>query len=262
MVTIHPTALVDPQAELGVDVTVGPHAIVEAGAVIGDRCRLAAGVVVHGCVVLGADNFLDTGVALGGEAQHLRAGHPDTGVLVGQRNQLREYVTIHRATAEGGLTRVGDDNLFMVGCHLGHDTAVGSEVVIANATAVSGHCVIEDRANLSGLVGVHQFVTIGTMAMVGGLAGVNTDVPPYTIVEGSRAEVVGLNVIGLRRRALTAATRDGLKKAIRLLFHAGLSRPTAIETIEREIPGSPELEHLLNFMKAISAGRHGRQLEH
>lgn len=261
MVEVHPTALVDPAAELGGDVVVGPFCIVEAGARIGDRCRLAARVVVHTNTTIGADCTIDVGAVLGGLAQDFKCNSTDTYLEVGHGNVIREFVTMHRSNHEGGTTRVGNESLFMANTHIGHDAVIGNHVNFANLVTIAGHVQVDDRAVIGGLVGVHQRARIGEYAMVGGMSGANMDVPPYCMAEGKPARIRGLNVIGLRRSGFDAATRDGLRAAVRMLFMEGRHRGRALDEVEQSLPTSEPLQRLLAFVRASREGRNGRQLE-
>lgn len=262
MVSIHPTAIVDPAADLGEDVTIGPFSIIEAGAVIGARCRIGSQVTIRSRTTIGADCLIDNGSVLGGDAQDLKCTAPDTFLEVGARNVIREYVTIHRSNHSGGVTRVGDDNLLMAFTHLGHDVQLGNRTMLANLATLGGHVQVDDRAVIGGMTAVHQWVRIGSMAMVGGMSGVNKDVPPFSMVEGNPCEVRGINVVGLRRNGVSAETRTLIKKAIRVLFVAHRHRGRAMAELERELPPEPEVVELLAFVKAMREGRNGRQLDH
>lgn len=262
MVSIHPTAVVHPGAQLGVDVVIGPYTIIEDDVQLGDGCEIAEHAKIHSLTRLGPGNRVDKGASLGGDAQHLRADKGDCYLEIGAHNIIREYVTIHRASHAGAATRVGDHNLLMAFVHLGHDVVLGNHVSLANLATVGGHCVIQDRANIGGMVAVHQWTTVGEMAMVGGMTGVNQDVPPYAMVEGVPGKVVGMNTVGLRRNDISAEVRADLKKAIRVLFLSKRNRSMALEELERDLAPSPQVNHLLAFVRAIQQGHNGRQLEH
>ncbi|MBI5834366.1 MAG: acyl-ACP--UDP-N-acetylglucosamine O-acyltransferase [Armatimonadetes bacterium] len=263
MVIIHPTALVDPAAELGEDVTIGPFCIVEAGVRIGDRCSLGPHVFIRSNTTLGTDNTVDYGTVLGGDAQHRAAGGRTTFLQIGNHNVIREGVTMHRASIDGGFTLVGDDNLFMASTHLGHDVVVGNHTTLANLATIGGHVTIGDRATIGGMTAIHQRVSVGELAMVGGMSAVTSDVPPYSMCSGVPAKVLGINVVGLRRNDFDSDTRASIKRAIRLIFTSGRSRSLAIEEIERDMPErSPQLQALLDFVRATQTGHNGRQLEH
>lgn len=261
MVQIHPTALVAPDAELGVDVELGPFAIVEAGARLGDRTRLAARAVVCSNTTIGSDNQIGIGAVLGGAAQDVKLDSPETWLEVGDRNIIREYVTLHRSNHEGGVTRIGSDNFFMAFVHVGHDCTVGNHIQMANTATLGGHCKIEDRAIIGGLTAVHQRVTVGTMAMVSGVSGLNVDVPPYCMVQGAPARVIGINVVGMKRNGLSAEARAAIHAAVRILYKSKRHRGDALAQVIDEVPSCPELEHFLSFVQATREGRNGRQLE-
>jgi UDP-N-acetylglucosamine acyltransferase len=260
-VAIHPTAIIDGDARLGADVSVGPYAVISGPAVIGDRCRIGPHVFIEGRTEIGADSQVLFGAALGGMPQDRKYRGEPTSLIVGERNVIREYATIHRGSGEGTATRVGDDNMIMAYSHLGHNCQVGSGVTIVNAANIGGHGVIEDRAIIGGLAGVHQFTRIGKLAMIGGCSRVAQDVPPFMIVEGNPAVVHGLNVVGLRRAGVDAPTRNLLKSAYRLLYRSGLNLSQALERISEELEDAPELQYLVDFLSRLKYGHVGRQLD-
>ncbi|MCC7493466.1 MAG: acyl-ACP--UDP-N-acetylglucosamine O-acyltransferase [Fimbriimonadaceae bacterium] len=261
MSSIHPTAIVDPGAQLGLDVTIGAFSIIEPGAVIGDRCSVGAHAVICSRTTLGADCVVHHGAILGGPAQDLKCDSVDTRLEIGERNTFREYVTVHRSNHEGGVTVIGCDNYLMAQSHVGHDAIVGNHIQMANQVALGGHSVVDDRAVLGGLVGVHQRVRVGTMAMVGGMSGLVTDLPPYCVAQGMPAKIHGLNVIGLRRNSVGPEARRALQTAVRELFLAQRHRGRVLEELLTSLPDLPEVRTLLTFVQAIQAGRNGRQLE-
>ncbi len=258
--TIHPTAVIDPRAELGTEVTVGAYAVVEADTQVGDGCHIAPFAVIRSFTSLGPRCRVHSGAILGGEPQDLKFKGERSYLRIGADNQIREYVTLHRASGEECATVIGDSNLFMSYSHVGHNSVVGSHTLMANSVAISGHCVVEDFVNVGGLAAVHQFVTIGTMAMVGGLSRIVRDVPPYLIVEGNPARPRGVNVRGLERRGVPEAARDALRRAYRLLFRSPYNIGAAAERIlAEETAPPPELLRLLDFMRRIDEGSRGRQ---
>lgn len=261
MAAIHPTALVDPSAELGSDVSIGAFAIVEAGVRIGDGCSIGARAVVHANTTLGARCTVDVGAVLGGDAQDVKCTTPDTFLEIGEDNTIREYVTIHRSNHEGGVTRVGHDNFLMSYSHVGHDCVVGNHVMMANLVQLGGHSLVGDRAVLGGLTAVHQKARVGRMAMIGGMSGVTTDVPPFCIAQGKPAEVLGINVVGLRRNDIPEETRTQLRRAVRILFTSRRNRGDALDELAAEADLTPEVSELLEFVRATREGRNGRQLE-
>lgn len=262
---IHPSAIVDAGAELGAEVEVLPYTIIEAGAVIGDRTVLGPHAVVRKWTTIGSDCLISTGCVLGEPPQDRKYEGEETYLRVGDGNQIREYVTLHRASGEGNSTVIGDNNMIMAYSHAGHNVQIGSNVSIANSVQLAGHAVVEDYANIGGMSGFHQFVTIGTMSMVGAMSRISRDVPPYSIVEGIPSEVHGLNIIGLERRGVSAESRAVLRKAFRLLFRSEHNVSDALKAVEAEVSQeerTPELEYLLSFIEAVQAGNMGRQRSH
>lgn len=221
MTKIHPTAVVDPRAELASDVEIGPFCYIGPYVEIGEGTRLHNHVSVSGPTTIGRDNDIYPFTAIGTDPQDLKFSGEHALCIIGHRNQIREHVTIHRGTENGGgITRVGNDNLFMVASHVAHDCMVGSHVIIANQVMLAGHVVIEDGANIGGGAGIHHFATIGTLSFVGGLTRVKKDVPPFMQVDGDPAEVRGVNKIALKRRKFTDDQIAELQDAYKRLFRA------------------------------------------
>lgn len=250
MANIHPSAVIDSGVELGQDVHVGPLCVVQRGAVIGDRCRLASHVVVHGRVKIGDNNQIHEGAVLGGQPQHLQAG-PEVGrVRIGNGNIIREHVTIHCSLQPDTETVIGDHNLLMVNAHVAHDCQIANHAILVNNVMLGGHVTVEDRAYLSGGVGVHQFCRVGSLAMVSGLGRVTQDLPPYVMFDGRSKNVTGLNVIGLRRNGYTADEIQQLKSAYRVIYRSGLSFPVILETLAAQFPDGPAAR----FREFLAAG--------
>lgn len=250
---IHPTAVVDPEAVLGRDIHIGAYSIVEGNTTIGDGCRLGNRVVVKQQVVLGRNNELHEGAVVGGRPQHLRAGDEVGGVRIGDANIIREHVTIHRALQPGDETLVGDHNLLMINTHVAHDCRLGNHTIIANNVMLAGHIEIEDRAYLSGGVGIHQFLRIGRYAMVGGMGHIKADAPPYVLIDGDSNKVVGLNVIGLRRGGFTSAEIDQIKAAYRVIYRQGLRWQEVLERLATEFAAGPAA-HFHTFLAESKRG--------
>lgn len=230
---IHPTAIVDPRAELAPDVEVGPYCIVGAGVRIGAGTRLLAHVIVEGPTAMGEGNLVHPFVTLGGAPQHKR--HPareGSRLVIGDRNVVREQVTVHRGT-DGRVTTIAHDNLLMVGSHVAHDVTIGSHVTLANGTQLAGHAVVEDHATFGGLSGVAQFVRVGQSAFVAAGAMCEADVVPFVIVQGDRARVRALNVVGLRRRGVPEESIAALRVAFRAVFGGKLPRAKAALAVPR-----------------------------
>jgi UDP-N-acetylglucosamine acyltransferase len=253
---VHATALVDPRARLGARVRIGAYSVVGAEAVLGDDVELGHHVVLEGRVEVGSGARIGHGVVLGGVPQDLKfkASTP-SGVRIGAGSVLREYVTIHRATTPEGWTEVGRDCLVMSLAHVAHDSRLGDGVIVINYAGITGHCQIGDRVTVGGMVGMVPFTRIGTGAYVGGMAKINADVPPYVIVDGQPATARGVNVIGLRRAGMAAAERRLVQDAYRMLYRSGLTPKRAVERIREELPASPPVVTLLDFI--AGATRHG-----
>ncbi len=251
---IHPSALIDPSARLGTGVTVGPWAIIGPQVTVGDRCRIGPRATLQRNVRLAEDVRIGDGAILGGDPQDLKYGGEETWVEVGQGTIIREYSTINRGTAATLKTTVGARCFIMTYVHLAHDCHVGDDVVIANATQCAGHVTIHDRAILSGLNAVHQFVTIGTYAFVGGGSRVNQDIPPYVKAVGNPMELYGLNSLGLQRAGFSGETVAALKRAYRFFFNSDLNLSQAIERARTELPALPEVERFLSFVESSERG--------
>src|ERR671916_360645 len=210
---IHPTAVVSPRAELARDVRVGPYAVVEDEVVVGEGCEIGAHAVVKKFTTLGARNRVYEHATLGGEPQDVKFRGEKSALIIGDDNLIREYVTIHRASGEGGETRVGSRNFLMVGVHVAHNCEVGDDNIFANGAALAGYITVEDHVFLSNNVGCHQFVRIGRHSMVGGKSKIVQDVLPFFTTDGNPPRVRGLNSIGLRRAGVTVEARRALKMA-------------------------------------------------
>ncbi len=251
-ITIHPTAIVDPQARLADGVEVGAYALVEGPVTIGRGTRIWPHAYLCGPLTLGEANQVHMGAVLGHAPQHLAHQDSRGGTRIGARNVFREYATVHRSMRDDGETVIGDDNFFMGFSHVAHDCVVGNRVIVANHALLAGHAVVEDQAFISGHVAVHQFVRIGQLAMVGGISRVNQDVPPFMLVKGD-SEIWSLNLVGLRRARTATAAMAQLKAAFKLLAD-GHARPQALAALEQLTPRPPELERLIAFLKGAKRG--------
>jgi UDP-N-acetylglucosamine acyltransferase len=239
--SVHAMAIVDPGAKLGRGVDIGPYAVVGADVELGDETRLMAHAVVLGRAVLGRGNLIHAFAVVGGEPQVKRHPVSEASALVmGDRNVVREHATLHRGTQ--GATRVGSDNLFMVGAHVAHDVVIGSHVTLANGVQLAGHAVVDDYATFGGLAGVAQFVRVGESAFVAAGAMCERDVPPFVIVQGDRAKVRALNVVGLKRREVPEASIASLTRAFRVLFGSAQPLAQALREVSR---GDPYVERLM-----------------
>lgn len=223
---IHPTAIVDADAQIGAEVEIGPYSIVGAGAVIGEKCVLQSHVIIEGSVKMGAGNFIGHGAIIGPTPQDLSfKAEIKSGVEIGQGNVIREYCTLHRGGAEGSNTVVGDNSFLMVGTHLGHDCRIGNGVVIANNCLLAGHVRIDDGAFIGGGSRFHQSIRIGRLVMAEGRFTKN--LPPF--MSAAKNQVYGMNIIGLRRASFSQAERDEVKRAFKLLYKSGFNTKQALE---------------------------------
>lgn len=252
---IHPTAVVDPRAELAPDVEIGAYAVLEGPVRLGARVQVHAHGMVRGNTEIGADSIVYSFACIGGDPQDLKYRGEPTRLVVGERNHFREFTTVNRGTTGGtALTRIGNDNLFMANTHVAHDCTIGDHCVLANSVALAGHVNVQDRVVLGGLAAVHQFGRIGRCAMVGGGAMAAQDVPPFTIAQGDRARLVGLNVVGLRRAGFTREVMSALKNAYRELFQAGMPMRIAAEQVRAFYNDVPEVIELVDFLETSQRG--------
>lgn len=254
---IHQTAIVDPGAELGEGVEVGPFSIIESGVVIGDNCLIGPHCVIKSGVTMGGGNRLDVGVVLGSEPQDAKFRGEASFVRIGDENLIREYVTIHRATGENRETVVGDGNFLMAYVHLGHNVQIGSHCSLASFAGLSGHCVVHDRAIIGGLSGLHQYVTIGRMCMIGGHSRVTRDIPPFCTAQGN--EIHAINVIGLQRNGVSREEQTALREAFRLIYRSDLNTSDAIEELRARGSLTELAREFVEFIERINAGGRGRQ---
>jgi UDP-N-acetylglucosamine acyltransferase len=249
---LHPSAIVDPRAEIAANVEIGPYCVIGAGVRIDAGTRLIAHVVIEGPTSIGRDNVFHPFAAIGGAPQHKRHQGGPTRLVIGDRNVVREHVTIHRGTHSGtaetnATTVLGDANLLMVGCHIAHDVQLGSHVTIANGVQLAGHAIVEDYATFGGLSGLAQHVRVGESAFVAAGAMCERDVPPFVIVQGDRARVRALNKVGLRRRGVSEESIAALDRAFRALFKGGAARAEALARL-RESESDVMVQRLLARM--------------
>ena len=253
--TIHPTAIVDPKAQLGAGVSIGAFCVIGPDVILGPDVKLGHHVVLEGRVELAARVLVGHGTCIGGNPQHLKF-KPETrsGVRIGAETVLRECVIIHRATQPEGWTEIGPKCLIMATSHIAHDCQIGAENVIVNYAAIGGHCEFGDNVFFGGHVGCPQFTRLGTFAYIGGVSKIEGDVPPYTIANGVPAVAVGVNVIGLRRAGMPAAERRTLQEAFRLVYRSGLAPARAVERIRAEIPATPSVQRFVDFIGSSRRG--------
>ncbi len=255
--SIHPTAVVSKKAELANDVEVGPYTVIDGAVVLHSGVTIGSHVVLKGPTVVGEGTRVFHHAVLGEDPQDLKYKGEETRLEIGKRNTFREFSTAHRGTAGakgGGVTRIGDDNLFMAYSHVAHDCVVGNGCVFANCAALAGHVVIQDAAILGGLSGVHQHSRVGRIAMVGGGAMCTQDVPPFTIAQGDRARLFGLNIVGLRRHGVRQESIAALRDAYRELFSQGLPLRIALEQVRASYAAVPEVKELVEFIENSARG--------
>ena len=251
--SVHPTAIIDPAAELGEGVTVGPYCTIGAGVRLAAGVRLHSHVIVEGATEVGENCEVFAFAHLGAPPQHTGHRGEPTRLLIGARNVIREQVTMHCGTVMGrGVTTVGEDGFFMVGVHIGHDCVVGDHVTMANTATLGGHCVVGDFVIIGGLAAAHQYTRIGRHAFVGGMAGVNHDVIPFGNVWGNHAHLEGLNLVGLKRRGFSRETINTLRAAYRLLFAEEGAFQERVEDTAAAYAHSPEVMEIIDFIRADS----------
>jgi UDP-N-acetylglucosamine acyltransferase len=252
-VYIHPTA------DVAEDVEIGPFSYVGPNCRVGDGCRLHNNVTLMEHTVLGRNNEVFPGAVLGGEPQDKKYRGEDSWVIIGDTNIIRENVTIHGGTQQGGsVTRVGSRNLLMAGCHVAHDCLLEDEIIMANNVLLGGHVHVERCANLGGQAAFHHFVSVGRYAFVGGMARIAQDVPPFMLVEGNPARVWAVNKIGLQRRGFPEDALQALKEAHRMLFRSQIPRTEAIAGVKKELANSEHVSYLIRFLQRMDAGNQGR----
>lgn len=252
---VHPTAIIGNHVTLGEGVEVGPYCTIEDDVVIGDRTVLMSHVVIGRYTQLGSDNRVYPFTTLGLPPQDLKFSGEKTVLEIGNNNQIREHVTIHRGTGHGGgLTKIGNHGLVMVGSHVGHDCFIGDHVIMSHGATLAGHVIVGDHANVGAYSGVHQFCKVGDYAFIGGFSVVTQDALPYVKTVGNRAKIYGINKIGLERKGFTKEEVENLHKAYRILFHKKLRLAEAIEQLEAEYAECPRVTYMVNFIKASERG--------
>lgn len=254
MARIHPTAIVEAGAELADDVEVGPYSVIGAQVKVGAGTRIMAHVVLAGATTIGEGCTIFPFASVGHQTQDLKYKGGTPRVEIGHRTTLREFVTVNAATQDGDVTRVGSDCHIMAYAHIAHDCVVGDGVIMANCATLAGHVVVESRATIGGLTGVHQFVRIGQMSFIGGCSKVVQDIPPFMLADGNPLQIHGLNVVGLKRRGVSDQAQEALKQAFKLLYRENLTTRAALERIEKEIEPLPEVKALVEFVRASTRG--------
>lgn len=262
---IHPSAVVDPKAELDSSVIIGPYAVIEAGVCIDADTKVEAHAVVSGPTRIGKRNLIGSFATVGGAPQDLSYKGEPTELIIGDDNQIREYASIHRGTPHGkGRTQIGNSNLLMAYTHVAHDCQIGNHVILANVATLAGHVEVGDRASIGGLVAIHQFCRIGSLSYVGGMSGIGLDVPPFVIIAGTRNQlrISGINKIGLKRNGFSRETINNLENAFKIIFRSpNLLLKDALEQARSEMPECPEVEKLITFFENSKRGVVKRTIE-
>jgi UDP-N-acetylglucosamine acyltransferase len=253
MPRIHPTAIIDPLAQLADDVTIGPYVTIQGPVKLGRGCVVQDMAQLIGPMTLGENNTVGRGAILGDEPQHLSANGDGTDVIIGSDNIFREHVTVHRGSAPGKVTRIGDGNFFMVGSHIGHDCTIGNKVILANNALLGGHCDVQDRAYVSGNSAVHQRMRIGKLAMLSGTSAITRDLPPFVIVQGINIGC-GVNVVGMRRAGYERLDIDAVREAYRIMYMQRNLVTVAIEQVERQLGHNKAVAEFVAFVRASTNG--------
>jgi UDP-N-acetylglucosamine acyltransferase len=252
---IHPTAIVDPKAEIDSNVDIGPYSIIADNVYIGSGTVIGSHVTIDPYVSIGPNCQIYQYASVGATPQAVKFAGEKTFVKIGRETVVREFVTVHRGTSFGsGVTEVGDENILMAYCHVAHDCKTGRRVILANNATLAGHITIGDNVTIGGLVAMHQFVRVGDYAYVGGKSAVPKDIPPYVIAAGDRARLHGLNKIGLKRNGFSEATLYSLKRVYRIFFRIGITTNEAIERARAEVDQIPEVVNFINFIKSSTRG--------
>lgn len=254
-IDIHPSAVVDPQAELDSGVQIGPYAVIGPHVRIGKETWVGPHAVIEGHTTIGVENRVFQFASVGAIPQDKKYRDEASELQIGDRNVIREFATLNPGTAGGGMvTRLGNNNLIMAYAHVAHDCQLGNHIILANCATLGGHVIVEDYVGVGGLVGVHQFARIGESAYLGAGSMVSLDVPPYCTAVGDRAHLRGLNLVGLKRRGWTTETISLAKRAYRLLFQEGRPLREALAAVRNLAPQSTEITHLVEFVAASTRG--------
>jgi len=250
---IHPTAIVNSKAQISAGCEIGPYCVIGENVTLGDGCKLHSHIVIDGHTKLGRENDIFPFASIGLKTQDLKWKGGLTRLEIGDRNTIREHVSIHCATGDGEDTIIGSDNTILAGSHIGHNVVMGNRIIVSMA-ALAGHVLVEDYALVGGLAAVHQFCRIGRLAMIAGCSKVVSDVPPFMIVDGNPAETRTINKIGMERNGVSEEAQVAMRQAYKILFREGLTITNALAKIESELPKLPEIQHLVNFVRTSERG--------
>ncbi|HTV62772.1 MAG TPA: acyl-ACP--UDP-N-acetylglucosamine O-acyltransferase [Verrucomicrobiae bacterium] len=254
MSAVHSSAIVHPRAKIGPHCEIGPYCVIGEHVALGAKCKLHSHVVIDGHTKLGKENEIFPFASIGFKTQDLKWKSGVTCTEIGDGNTFREYVTIHSATGDGEVTRIGSRNHILAYCHIAHNCALGNRIIMSNVATLAGHVVVEDFAVIGGLAAVHQFCRIGKMAMIGGCSKVVQDVPPFMTADGNPAETRTINKTGMERNGISEAAQSALRTAYKILFREGLTVSNAITKVEKKLPPLPEVRHLVQFVRASERG--------
>ena len=252
---IHPTAVIDPGAELDSSVCVGAYSVIEKNVQIDADSSVDSHTIISGPTKIGKRNKIGAFACIGAAPQDMHYQNEPTSLTIGDDNWIREYASLHRGSPGGrGETVIGNNNLLMAYCHVAHDCQLADHIIMVNNATLGGHVEIGKRANIGGMVAVHQFTRIGRLAIIGRCSKVVQDVPPFSMCDGHPAKVIKINSVGLKRAGISSDVAGSLKKAFKVIFRQGLSKTNAIKKAIEEVPSCPELEHLIFFIKTSDRG--------
>lgn len=250
---IHPTALIDPRAELAPDVQVGPFALIEGAVRLGAGCIVRARAHLIGRLTAGCDNDFGSGCVIGDRPQHINYRGEDTLLEIGDGNVFRENVTIHRGTTATGTTIIGHRNMFLVNAHVAHDCRVGDDCILANGALMAGHCELADRVFLSGNAAIHQFCRAGRASLLAGCSATNKDIPPFGLM-AKHNRIYGVNIVGMRRAGFSAVEIQAVRAAYQILYRSGQLLRAAVAELERRFTHSPAVRELVAFIQTSKRG--------
>lgn len=251
---IHPTAIISSEVQIAPDVTIGAYSIIEGRVTIGEGSRIDARVTIYGPVTMGKNNLVGIGTVIGSDPQYRAFKNEETSVVIGDNNNIREYVTINKGTAEGGgVTTIGNNNYMMVGAHVAHDCHVGNNCTLINYCSLAGHVELADNCLISGYAGIQQRTRIGRLSMMTAYSRATRDVPPFCQTTEQNG-IAGLNVIGMRRSGMPRASIDAVRQSFKILYYRGLTIPNALIEIEKQFSAVPEVQEILEFCRATKIG--------
>jgi UDP-N-acetylglucosamine acyltransferase len=251
---VHSTAIIHPGARIGAGCDLGPYCVIGEHVILGDRCKLHSHVVIDGHTKLGKRNEIFPFASIGLKTQDLKWSGGVTRVEVGDDNTFREYVTIHSATGDGEVTRIGSNNHILAYCHIAHNCALGDHIIMSNVATLAGHVTVGDYAVIGGLAAIHQFCRVGKMAMIGGCSKVVQDVPPFMMADGNPAVTRTINKIGMERNGVSEKAQSALRQAYKILFREGLTIRNAVVKVEKKLPAGREIRHLVQFVRSSERG--------